>query len=105
MATPQQDWDAAFYEVWKGRFIPKVQGLAPVYTGTLARSIQPLYRDGIFRIRIRKTRAFYWRFLPQFRRDVARLLRAELPIMVAYANDKAGVEFSLRAVSTSLYAD
>ena len=95
--TAEERWDEAFWEVWSNRLIPKLRAVAPQRTGRLEHAIQPIYYEGAFRVFVR-LRGFYWYFQPGLLEEWIRILNAEAPAMLAYANEKAGEEFNLRFV-------
>ena len=91
-------WNAAFYEVWSGRFIPKIRAVTPRRSGKLVDSIKPGFANGRFYVNVDR-RGFYWHFQRGLLDEYLRILNQEFPAMVAYANNRSGITVDARIVT------
>ena len=104
MPTPEQNWNIAFWQVWKGTFIPALQAVTPQESGQLVRSIEPRFENGIFFVKFRK-QGFYWSFQAGLAEQYERVLKAHLPAMVAYATAQSRYDTTVRIVAPVFRSD
>lgn len=85
-------WHVAFWTLWSKRLIPALQAVTPNETGQLYRALTPRFEYPWFWIEF-KRQGFYWHFQEGLIERYRQVILANLPIMLAFANEQAGVEY------------